>query len=76
VESGRTDAELQARSALLVAADAARLGAAANVQVHGGIGYTYEHDAQLYVKRTEVWTRLLGTPAEHLDRLLRLPEPA
>jgi alkylation response protein AidB-like acyl-CoA dehydrogenase len=74
VEASRVDAEFQARSALIVAAEAAVWGAAANVQVHGGIGYTFEHDAHLYVKRAEVWSRVLGARGEHLDRLLRLPE--
>jgi len=72
LDAGREDAEFQARSALVVAAQAARDGAAANVQIHGGIGYTYEHDAHLYVKRAEVWTNALGPRGVHLDRLLRL----
>ncbi|WP_395108055.1 acyl-CoA dehydrogenase family protein [Actinomadura sp. SCN-SB] len=76
VDEGRPDAELQARSALIVAARAARLGAAENVQIHGGIGYTFEADAHLYVKRAEVWSQVLGGRAGHLDRLLRLPEAA
>ena len=75
LEAGRDDAEFQARSALVVAAQAARTGAAANVQIHGGIGYTYEHDAHLYVKRAEVWANALGSRGVHLDRLLRLAGP-
>ncbi len=76
VEEGRPDAELQARSALIIASRAARVGAAENVQVHGGIGYTFEADAHLYVKRAEVWSQVLDGRAVQLDRLLRLPEAA
>jgi len=76
VEEGRPDAELQAGSALIIASRAARVGAAENVQVHGGIGYTFEADAHLYVKRAEVWSQVLDGRAVQLDRLLRLPEAA
>jgi acyl-CoA dehydrogenase len=34
--------------------------AARTIQVHGGIGYTWEHDAHLYYKRTKANELLLG----------------
>ena len=34
------------------------------VQVHGGIGYTYEHDAHLYYRRALSLRALLGAPSE------------
>jgi alkylation response protein AidB-like acyl-CoA dehydrogenase len=41
--------------------------AAANIQVHGGIGFTWEHDAHLYYRRAKSAEAMLGTPAEHRE---------
>ncbi len=35
------------------------------VQLHGGIGVTYEHDLQFYLRRVTLARLLYGTPAEH-----------
>ena len=42
------------------------------IQVHGGIGFTWEHDAHLYWRRAKVDRFLLGDEAEHLDTVARL----
>jgi len=39
------------------------------VQMHGGIGVTFEHDLHLYLRRVTVNRALYGTPAEHRQRL-------
>ena len=39
------------------------------VQYHGGIGYTWEHDAHLYYKRAKSSELLLGSPDRHRARL-------
>ena len=39
--------------------------AAENIQVHGGIGFTWEHDAHLYFKRAKTDELLFGSPAQH-----------
>ncbi len=39
------------------------------VQLHGGIGVTFEHDLHLYFRRQTVNRALYGTPAEHRRRL-------
>jgi alkylation response protein AidB-like acyl-CoA dehydrogenase len=49
---------------------AAYLAAAENVQVHGGIGYTWEHPAHLYLRRATASRVWLGDPADHHERLL------
>jgi alkylation response protein AidB-like acyl-CoA dehydrogenase len=42
------------------------------VQLHGGIGYTWEYDAQLYLKRSK-WARpTFGDAAYHYDRTASL----
>ncbi|HEX5631394.1 MAG TPA: acyl-CoA dehydrogenase family protein, partial [Acidimicrobiia bacterium] len=43
--------------------------AAESIQVHGGIGFTWEHDAHLYLKRAKTDELLFGTPAQHRERL-------
>jgi alkylation response protein AidB-like acyl-CoA dehydrogenase len=42
------------------------------IQLHGGIGYTWEHDLHLYVKRARTNAVLLGDPAEHRARVADL----
>lgn len=42
------------------------------VQIHGGIGYTWEHDAHLYLKRAKSSELLFGAPAAHRARLATL----
>ena len=43
-----------------------------NIQIHGGIGYTWEHDAHLYLKRAKSSELLFGAPSEHRVRLADL----
>ncbi|HEV2346011.1 MAG TPA: acyl-CoA dehydrogenase family protein [Actinocrinis sp.] len=49
------------------------------VQLHGGIGFTWEHPAHLYLKRAKSASLALGTAARHraaLGRLVDLPAAA
>jgi alkylation response protein AidB-like acyl-CoA dehydrogenase len=39
------------------------------VQIHGGIGVTFEHDLHLYLRRHTVDRNLYGTPADHRRRI-------
>lgn len=48
--------------------------AATNIQVHGGIGFTWEHPAHLYLRRARTDAQLFGDPAWHRERYLRLRE--
>jgi acyl-CoA dehydrogenase len=45
--------------------------AADTIQLHGGIGFTWEHDAHLYFKRAWTSAELLGRPAEHYETIAR-----
>ena len=45
--------------------------AANAIQLHGGIGFTWEHDAHLYFKRARATATLLGSPAWQRERLVR-----
>ncbi len=41
--------------------------AAENIQVHGGIGFTWEHDAHLYYRRAKSSEVMLGSPTHHRE---------
>jgi len=43
--------------------------AAENIQIHGGIGFTWEHDAHLYFKRAKSSELFLGDASYHRERL-------
>ena len=43
--------------------------AAENIQIHGGIGFTWEHDAHLYFKRAKSSELILGDPSYHRELL-------
>ncbi|MFE7840452.1 acyl-CoA dehydrogenase family protein [Streptomyces sp. NPDC057474] len=49
--------------------DACLQATAQNIQVHGGIGFTWEHPAHLYLKRAKTSQLLFGDPAFHRERL-------
>jgi alkylation response protein AidB-like acyl-CoA dehydrogenase len=54
------------------AGDAQRLLAKEGIQILGGIGYTWEHDMHLYVKRAKTGDALLGTSSDHRARVARM----
>lgn len=43
------------------------------LQLHGGIGMTWEHPVHLYLKRAKSDQLALGTPGHHRARLVDLP---
>jgi alkylation response protein AidB-like acyl-CoA dehydrogenase len=49
--------------------DAYFYAAAENIQVHGGIGFTWDHDAHLYFKRAKSSQLFLGDTAYHREQL-------
>jgi alkylation response protein AidB-like acyl-CoA dehydrogenase len=63
---------LAASAAKAHAAEVLERAAETCIQVHGGIGFTWEHDAHLYWRRAKVDRLLLGDAAEHLDAVARL----
>jgi alkylation response protein AidB-like acyl-CoA dehydrogenase len=53
--------------------DAFASAAAETIQIHGGIGFTWEHDAHLYYRRAKSTEQFLGSPSDHRDAMaLRL----
>jgi len=45
--------------------------AAESIQIHGGVGFTWEYDLHLYFKRARAGESLLGDPAWHRERVAR-----
>ncbi len=44
------------------------------VQLHGGIGATFEHDLHLFLRRVVLNAQLYGTVADHRERLTAILE--
>ena len=65
LDSQAEDARLAARTAKALATDTLSICAGESIQIHGGIGFTWEHDAHLYFKRARGSLELLGTPRTH-----------
>ncbi len=65
-------ASLAASMAKAYASDAGWRVTAAALQVHGGIGFTWEHDLHFFLKRAKTNGHLFGTAREHRDRVAGL----
>jgi alkylation response protein AidB-like acyl-CoA dehydrogenase len=63
---------LSASMAKAWCSDASRRVMAAGLQVHGGIGFTWEHDMHLYLKRAQLDQVSYGDAAAHRDRIATL----
>jgi alkylation response protein AidB-like acyl-CoA dehydrogenase len=75
---GDKDAPVAIALAKSACSDAAVLAAQECVQLHGGIGFTWEHPAHLYLKRAKAASVAFGTPGAHraaLAGLVDLPAP-
>jgi alkylation response protein AidB-like acyl-CoA dehydrogenase len=68
------DAALAAAMAKAFTSDAYRKVAGDGIQVHGGIGFTWEHDMHLYFKRAKSSEVAFGDATLHRERVARLLE--
>lgn len=59
-------------SAMAMAGDCARRITGEGIQILGGIGFTWEHDVHLFIKRAMGSSVLLGSPEIHRQRVARL----
>ena len=64
------DAGVHASMAKALASDAATVAARTALQVHGAIGYTWEHDLHLWMKRAWALAAAWGDAAAHRARVL------
>jgi len=73
--AGGGDAEFQVTAARLLANDAAFRNAAVNIQNHGAYGFTGEHHAHLFVKRSHLFERMGGDTHFQKTRMLSATAP-
>ena len=66
------EAALTAAMAKAYVSDAYRSVAAENIQIHGGVGFTWEYDCHLYFKRAKSDESWLGDATLHRERVARL----
>ncbi|HTA07215.1 MAG TPA: acyl-CoA dehydrogenase family protein, partial [Streptosporangiaceae bacterium] len=79
VTANGTEADLAVALAKAACSDTALKAAQEMIQLHGGIGFTWEHPAHLYLKRAKADSIGFGTADAHrasLATLANLPPPA
>jgi alkylation response protein AidB-like acyl-CoA dehydrogenase len=69
-DEGAAEFPVAAATAHVYCSQAYMFAAAENIQVHGGIGFTWEHPAHLYFRRAKSSELLFGGPAVYHERLL------
>jgi alkylation response protein AidB-like acyl-CoA dehydrogenase len=72
VDENVPEAPLAASMAKAYASDAFRKIAGAGIQLHGGIGFTWEHDLHLYFKRAKSSEFTFGDASYHRERVAQL----
>lgn len=63
--AGEVERAPAARMAKAAASRAAYLAGSAALQLHGGIGFTWEHDLHMFLQRGKAWERAYGDTGEH-----------
>jgi alkylation response protein AidB-like acyl-CoA dehydrogenase len=71
-DAGSPEAGLAASSAKAYVGDASRKVCGSSIQVHGGIGFTWEYDLHLYVKRAKHFEPLYGDADFHREQAVKL----
>jgi alkylation response protein AidB-like acyl-CoA dehydrogenase len=72
VDEGSDEAGLLASLAKAYCSDAYFRATAENIQVHGGIGFTWEHPAHLYLRRAKSSQLMFGAPSQHRELILQM----
>jgi alkylation response protein AidB-like acyl-CoA dehydrogenase len=70
LDAGDADAALACAAAKAYAGDAARLVCSETIQMHGGIGFTWELDVHFFFKRAKTLEQFYGSTEEQLERAL------
>ena len=72
MDEGVPEGPLAVSMAKAYVSDASRRVAAAGIQLHGGIGFTWEHDLHLYFKRAKGSELTFGDATHHRERVAQL----
>lgn len=67
--SGAVESALEIAGARVLASDLQFRAAEEAIQLHGGVGFTWEYDPHLYFKRAQASAALLGAREAQLDRI-------
>ena len=71
LSSGSDELPVAAAGARIAASDAYVLSAEEMVQLHGGVGFTWEYDCHLFYRRAKLLSLALGSPSEWREKLIR-----
>lgn len=72
IEENAPDAAVAASIAKMYSSDACRNVGNHGIQVHGGMGFTWENDLHLYYRRAKASETMLGDATHHRERIARL----
>jgi alkylation response protein AidB-like acyl-CoA dehydrogenase len=72
LQENTPDANVAVSIAKIYASDAARTVGNRGIQVHGGMGFTWENDLHLYYRRAKASETMLGDATFHRERLARM----
>jgi len=75
IGAGDPDASIAASTAKIWCSDASKRVMASALQVHGGIGFTWEHDLHFFMKRGQLDQMTFGDASFHRERLAALLQP-
>ena len=75
IGAGDADASVAASTTKIWCSDASRRVMGSALQVHGGIGFTWEHDLHLFLKRAQLDQLTFGDASFHRARLAALLRP-
>jgi alkylation response protein AidB-like acyl-CoA dehydrogenase len=75
IGAGDPDASIAASTAKTWCSDASKRVMASALQVHGGIGFTWEHDLHFFLKRAQLDQLAFGDAVYHRARLTELVRP-
>jgi alkylation response protein AidB-like acyl-CoA dehydrogenase len=70
VDTGTEDAAFHAATAYVLATNGAKVSTAENIQNHGGIGFTWEQDSHLFLKRAYLLEHILGEQRKAYEAIL------
>jgi alkylation response protein AidB-like acyl-CoA dehydrogenase len=72
LEENMPDAATAVSIAKMYASDAARNVGNRGIQVHGGMGFTWENDVHLYYRRAKASETMLGDATFHRERIAKI----
>ena len=75
IAAGDRDVSIAASTAKVWSADASKRVMASALQVHGGVGFTWEHDLHFFMKRAQLDQLAFGDASFHRARLTELLRP-